>query len=123
MTGCRLRVRMLGADGVSVQDRELDAASLGAATDLPYDIARYFVADDTAIRVPVAHLVLSRARIGGVPNAARLMRAAYEGRHPRRPPISLRSLGAGDFVVADGNSTAVNAIASGWPDIIGIVIA
>lgn len=66
--------------------------------------------------VPVGQLIFMRARPEGIANGARLMRAAYDGQHSRRNPISVRPFRDG-YLVQDGNSTALNAIASGWPEI------
>jgi hypothetical protein len=91
---------------------------LGASGELPYEIDKYFVPTAGAELLPVASLVTTRARPKGVANAALLMQAAYKGRHPRRAPIAVRPFGDGDFLVQDGNSTVLNAIASGWPRIL-----
>jgi len=115
-------VRLADSDGVSARVIELDLGSLGAATDHPYDITRYFLETAGAVLLPLTRLVLKRARPDGVSSAARLMRAAYEGRHPRRAPIAARPYSGDDFLVEDGNSTVLNAIASGWPDILAVVV-
>jgi hypothetical protein len=91
---------------------------LGANRELPYDIDRYFIPTAGAELLPVANLVTTRARPEGIANAAALMRAAYAGQHPGRAPIAVRPFRDGDFLVRDGNSTVLNAIASGWPRIL-----
>ena len=91
---------------------------MGASRDLPYEIDRYFTPTAGAELLPVGQLVMVRARPDGIANAAKLMRAAYAGRHPRRAPITVRPFRDGDFLVKDGNSTVLNAIASGWPRIL-----
>jgi hypothetical protein len=113
-----LCVRSLAQDGTSISLLEIDLDALGASTDLPYEIDRYFIPTAGAELLPVANLITTRARPKGVANAAVLMRAAYAGQHPRRPPITVRPFRDGDFLVKDGNSTILNAIASGWPRIL-----
>lgn len=66
-------------------------------------------------------LIITRARPEGIANAALLMRAAYQGRYPRRAPVTVRPHAGGDYVVEDGNSTVLNAIASAWPNVLCIV--
>jgi alanine dehydrogenase len=46
-------------------------------------------------------------------SAARIMRAAYNGQHARRAPITVCPHTVNEFLVRDGNSTVLNAIASG----------
>lgn len=111
-------MRSLAQDGSSISLLEIDLEALGASRQLPYDTDRYFIPTAGAELLPLARLITSRARPKGVANAAILMRAAYEGRHPRRAPITVRLFGDGDFLVQDGNSTVLNAIASGWPRIL-----
>ena len=111
-------MRTLAPDGTSVSLHDIDLDALGASRELPYDIDRYFIPTAGAELVPVASLVTIRARLKGVANAGKLMRAAYDGRHPRRAPVTVRPFGAGDFLVEDGNSTVLNAIASAWPQIL-----
>jgi|ERR1700691_805516 hypothetical protein len=111
------RVRSLGQDGY-VNDLELDLHGMGASSDLPYEVDRYFV-KSRGWPVSLMRLITTRARPAGVARAAQLMRAAYEGQHPPRAPIQVRRYDSdGDFLVEDGNSTVLNAIASGWPDIL-----
>lgn len=110
-------VRSSSDDG-AVEVKLVDLCGLGANGSLPYDLNRYFSPVPGAFRVPVGKLVTIRCRPEGVANAANRMLAAYEGRHPLRPPVAVRSIGDGDFLVEDGNSTVLNAIASGWPDVL-----
>jgi hypothetical protein len=112
------RVRSLAQDGTSISLLEIDLDALGASRELPYDIDRYFIPAAGAELLPVADLVTIRARPQGIANAAAIMRAAYAGQHPRRAPIAVRPFRDGDFLVKDGNSTVLNAIASGWPRIL-----
>ena len=82
--------------------------------NLPYDLGAYFLKGPGAKRIPVKMLILSRVRIQGVASANRLMMLAYGKKHARRVPIVVRPLGR-HYRVLDGNSTAINAIASDWP--------
>jgi hypothetical protein len=113
------RIRCL-KDG-SVRRDEVDLAALGASADLPYDIDRYFLPQADALLVELDRLIVTRARPSGIANAATLMDAAYHGRHPRREAISISPYGADAFLVEDGNSTVLNAIASGWPHILCVL--
>lgn len=115
------RVRALRQDGLSVIVAELDLEGLGASTNLPFDPMRYFLPSPEAVAIALRDLVVSRARPEGIANAARLMRAAFQGTHPRRSPISVRRLAEGDYLVEDGNSTVLNAVASAWPSLPCIV--
>jgi len=111
-------VRVLGSDGASILPEEVDVCALGASTTLPYEMERYFVTDASAVLVPLVSLILTRVRPRGVGSAGALMLAAYRGEHPRRAPVSVRQYGASAFLVQDGNSTVLNAIASDWPCIL-----
>jgi hypothetical protein len=91
---------------------------MGASSDLPYELDRYFLRSGCQ-PVPLTRLITTRARPEGVARAAELMRSAHEGRYPARSPILVRPYEqSGDFLVEDGNSTVLNAIASRWPDIL-----
>jgi hypothetical protein len=114
----RFCVRFLAQDGRSISLLEIDLDALGASRELPYEIDRYFILVAGAQLLPVGNLVAMRARPEGVAHAAALMRAAYAGQHPRRAPIAVRPFRDDDFLVQDGNSTVLNAIASGWPQIL-----
>lgn len=100
-----------------IQVEAIDLEALGAAVDLPFQLDRYFDQPAGSAPVALARLILTRARPKGVANAARLMHAAYQGEHPRRKPVTIRAFN-NDFVVEDGNSTVLNAIASNWPEIL-----
>jgi hypothetical protein len=113
-------IRSLAEDGRSVLPRDVDLCALGASNALPYDIEKYFIPTPGALLLRLDRLVTTRARPEGIANAARLMRAAYDGKHPRRAPVAVRPYRDGDFLVDDGNSTVLNAIASAWPRILCI---
>lgn len=113
----RHTIKFLIDGHVSTQD--VDFSALGAATDLPDDTDRYFLPEAGAMLVPVEKLILTRTRPTGVANAGRLMLAAFKGEQPRRKPIALKRHGEDAFLVEDGNSTVVNAIASNWRAISG----
>ena len=112
------RVRLLGEDKLSVLSIEIDLCSLGASTNLPYNIDKYFRAGPRTRLLPLRLLINTHVRPEGVANAARLMRAAYEGRHTLRAPVTVSPYVGDDFLVADGNSTVLNALSSAWPDIL-----
>jgi hypothetical protein len=116
--GLLFLVKSLAEDGLSVSLREIDLCALGACCELPYQIERYFLPADGAVLLPLTALITTRARPKGIANAASIMRATHAGQHARRAPISVRSLHNGDYVVEDGNSTLLNAIASAWPQIL-----
>jgi hypothetical protein len=111
-------VKSLGEDGKSILLEAVDLGALGASGDLPYQIERYFVLCPGAFLVPLTALITTRRRPRGTANAASLMRAAYDGHHARRAPVRVRPHGPNDYLVEDGNSTVLNAIASAWPDIL-----
>jgi hypothetical protein len=110
------RIKWLTEDGVSLRD--VDLAALGANTDLPYEIGKYFLPRAGAFLLPLENLIVTRARPDGIANAGRLMRAAYDGQHSRRAPVSVQAYCAGDFLVEDGNSTVLNAVASNWSHVL-----
>jgi hypothetical protein len=100
-----------------VKYHRIDPAVLKSFKPLPLQHHQYFVIGPTAKYVLVSRLVFSRARPEGIANANALMREAAAGRCSRRAPISVRELDDGRLCVTDGNSTAMNALLSGWPDI------
>jgi hypothetical protein len=95
----------------------LDAALVSVLKPLAYGHAQYFVFGPRTRRIPLGTLILSRARSEGIRNANALMHAAAAGNQPRRAPIKIVPLKNGKWQVTDGNSTAVNAMLSSWPDI------
>jgi hypothetical protein len=107
---------ILGADG-EVKYNRMDPVLLESLKLLPLQHDRYFVVSPTTLLLPVSMLVFSRARPEGVANANILMREAAAGHHSRRAPIRVRELDDGRWHVIDGNSTALNALFSDWPDI------
>jgi len=94
--------------------REVIGESLVA---LVYAPERYFAVGPGTTAVPIANLVASRARPHGIKNANRLMQQAYRGEIARRAPVSIAPYRDGLWLVIDGNSTLINAIASRWPDL------
>jgi hypothetical protein len=103
--------------GGEVKYNLLDATVLESLEILSLQHDRYFVVSATTIYPPVSALVFSRARPEGVANANVLMKEAAAGHRSRRAPIRVRELDKGRWQVIDGNSTAINALISGWPDI------
>jgi hypothetical protein len=107
---------ILAAEG-EVKHNRIDPVLLESLKRLPYQHDQYFVVGAATTYLPVSILVFSRARPEGITNANILMREAAAGQCGRRAPIRVRELGDGRWHVVDGNSTAMNALFSGWPDI------
>jgi hypothetical protein len=103
--------------GGEVKYHPLSHEVLESIETLPLQHDRYFVIGPAAIFPQISQLVFSRARPDGVANANTLMREAAAGHRDRRAPIRVRSLKDGRWLVIDGNSTAINALFSDWPDI------
>ena len=87
---------------------------VAAARMLPHAPDRYFLTE-AATFLSVAELVLERARTEGIANAVKLMSASYRGQQSRRPPIKVQLQHDGTYLVLDGNSTTIVAMAAGWP--------
>jgi hypothetical protein len=100
---------------------EIDPRAVGVGTGLPYEIERYFLPTTGAFLLSLELLILTHMRPRGIASAALLMRAAYECRYPRRAPVTVRPHVGGNYLVEDGNSTVLNAIASAWPNVLCIV--
>jgi hypothetical protein len=107
---------ILTSAGEVVYDR-INPSLLASFKPLPIQHEKYFIVDSTTKYLPVSALVFSRARSEGIAKANVLMRESSEGRCTRRGPITVRALDRTRFHVIDGNSTAMNALLSGWPDI------
>ena len=107
---------ILGADG-EVKDNRLDSILLESLKILPFQHEKYFIVAKNTVNLPVSMLVFSRARPEGIANANILMREAAVGQRTRRLPIRVCELGDGRWHILDGNSTAMNALFSDWPDI------
>lgn len=100
-----------------VKYNRIDRTILEKLKLLPADHERYFMTGPTTQYLPVSKLVFSRARPEGIANANVLMEEAAVGNRSRRGPIRVRERGDGRWEVIDGNSTALNALFSGWSDI------
>lgn len=107
---------ILTSDG-EVKYHLFDQNFLTSFKPLPPQHNRYFVVGPATRYLPVSSLVFSRARPEGIANANVLMREAAAGRLDRRVPVSVRRLDNERWHVMDGNSTAINALLSGWEDI------
>ena len=96
---------------------------VAAASRLIYAPSRYFEAVPASTTIPIRTLssVMSDPQASTVP--LEKMAAAYEGSHPPRPPITVKAMESGKFLVLDGNSTAAVAIGAGWPSFPCIVHA
>jgi hypothetical protein len=87
---------------------------VAAARTLPHAPDRYFLIEGATL-IPVSDLVLSRARPEGIAHAVKLMSAAYRGEQSRRAPIKVQRCLDDTYLVLDGNSTTIIAMAAGWP--------
>lgn len=96
--------------GAAAQEIEASAP----APDLPEEPDRYFTRPEGTVDVPVAALKPKRARPGGIENAGKFMRQAYDGTMAPREPISVRAEPDGTYTVLDGNSTYANVAKAGW---------
>jgi hypothetical protein len=96
---------------------------IAAAAGLTHAPPRYFEATPGAVVIAVSDLVLSHVRPPGINSALEKMAAAYRGDHPPRPPITVKAMENGKFLVLDGNSTSAVAIAAGWPTLSCLVQA
>lgn len=105
------------AEGGYVTTFELDATIAVKLTILPEQPRDYFTLDDVTFFLPVQSLVTTRAREKGILQANILMAEAAKGASPKRKPIEVEKAASGLWLVADGNSTVINAIASGWREI------
>jgi hypothetical protein len=74
----------------------------------------YFENNARSMEIATDKLTLSRLRLDGVVEANRRMQLASEGSYARRKPIEVRRVNEDEWIVIDGNSTAANAILSGW---------
>jgi hypothetical protein len=84
---------------------------------LPYDHTSYFDLGGNYELLATDRLVASRARPEGIVNANKFMSMAASGHMGKRAPISVGTLEGALIAVIDGNSTFINALLSGWPDI------
>ena len=78
------------------------------------DLSLYFLPDPEAILLSLDQLLPTRARPGGIENAAKRMDEAAHGLRERRPPITVSPRADGAYDVVDGNSTFAVAKARGW---------
>lgn len=101
-------------DGVT---QPIDPPTYGIDEILPYEPASYFHMPTGTIVVALSQLQPTRAREKGVRNAFLNMKEAREGLKEKRHPISITEMEAGRFAIRDGNSTFINALIAGWPDI------
>ncbi|MFC3229169.1 hypothetical protein ACFOGJ_18125 [Marinibaculum pumilum] len=88
---------------------------------LKLPIQYYFKEKPNTIFIPTHLLILSRARGIGIENALIKMDEAARGLRPRRNPISVSRRNDGRYLVLDGNSTTIVAVAAGWRTLPGIL--
>lgn len=85
---------------------------------LPYTHSAYFDLAAPHSIVPIAALSATRTRWDAAIRAHGLMASASQGLIPKRRPIlAQRTAQAECYAVADGNSTFIVAVLSGWKDI------
>ncbi|MBO9101111.1 MULTISPECIES: hypothetical protein [unclassified Rhizobium] len=96
-----------------IETVQVDTAKL---TKLPYGHVDYFKMEQNHVLMPIRRLLSTRARADGVPNACGYMKQAAAGEIEKREPVVIERRG-GSTVVVEGNSTFINALYSGWPDI------
>lgn len=108
-----VKVRVKGDRG-EVTEVTIAHEVVEAARALPHAPERYFEIGNSVL-FPLAGLIHSRARPEGISNALKLMLSAYNGDQARRAPISIRRLDGQHHLILDGNSTAIVAVAAGWP--------
>jgi hypothetical protein len=111
MSGVKIRVK---GDHGEITEITIARELVEAARALPHAPERYFEVANSVL-FPLAGLINSRARPEGISNALKLMLSAYNGNQARRAPISIRRLDSENYLVLDGNSTAIVAVAAGWP--------
>lgn len=109
-------VPMVEANG-KVKYYSIDPQEFGSFVELPSQHEKYFIVGQDTKSVAISLLIFTRARPEGIVNANRLMREAAAGRVARRRPIIVHPRDDGRLQVIDGNSTAINALISGWKDI------
>lgn len=111
-----LEFRHLTHDG-DIAVARLPAELTTPLDKLPYGHAAYFDLSAPHVIVPISQLLPVRARYEGIANANRFMQQAAAGLIPKRLPITVEPEPNGSLLVADGNSTFLNALLSGWPDL------
>jgi hypothetical protein len=97
-------------------DVEIASEIVRQARQLPYRHDAYFILEHST-SIPIANLVWKRARPEGIKNAIDRMSRALQGTYPKRRPLKVELADNGGFLLIDGNSTALVALAAGWPDI------
>jgi hypothetical protein len=108
-----MEMRLADTESGNVIAVALSPELIAALVKLPEQPAKYFKPSPSARLIPVDTLVLEHLRVTSIKNANTLMTTAYRGIIERRHPITVTKNGDQYFVI-DGNSTAANAIFSGW---------
>lgn len=85
---------------------------------LPEDHARYFNMGNANAVVPMRQLVTDETDPAKLAhrNAGRFMRPAFEGKGPKRDPISVSKQSDGKYKIEDGVGTWVAAYQAGWKE-------
>jgi hypothetical protein len=106
---------LAAATGTPRSLKEIDAGQ--APRELPEEHGRYFRLDADTRIVPMADLVSSKMpeeNMKGAINGAKRMAAAANGEIGRRPPITVRPIAGGKYLVLDGNGTLTAAKQYEW---------
>jgi hypothetical protein len=111
-----MNVRMMVGKG-HIELVEIPSDIAEAARSLKEDHQRYFEMSDTTKLIPVSALVCSRRRVQGINSALRRMTLAYAGGAPKRKPVAVTRIDSEYFLVEDGNSTTIAAMAAGWTNV------
>jgi len=111
-----LQFRVRNASG-AISIVTIEPRFTASLNQLIYAPHRYFMIGPSTMTIGLDQLIASRARPTGIVNANCLMQQAYRGTIALRPPLRVMKLADELWVVADGNSTFVNALVSGWPDL------
>jgi hypothetical protein len=93
---------------------EISATLIADASGLVERHDVYFNLTGEERPINLEYVVLSRARPEGVRNAIANMRNAANGEGVRRSAILVCRMGVNEFLVVDGNSTTIVAVAAGW---------
>lgn len=84
---------------------------------LTYNHNLYFSLENSHTIIRIENLVITRARPSGIVNAIEKMERASRGTNAKRAPICVIPHGNDDYLVLDGNSTVIVAVAAAWVDI------
>lgn len=81
--------------------------------------SEYFNVDKDTVNVPLDKIKLSKTpaqNVKGRANAPKLMQDAYDGKIPKRGPITVKENGDGTYTIVDGNATFSAGKNNGWKE-------